>query len=40
MATEKKMSLTTKVLIGMGLGIVVGLAINLLGLNAEGSFMW
>jgi len=24
MATEKKMSLTTKVLIGMGLGIVVG----------------
>jgi len=39
MATEKKMSLTTKVLIGMGLGIVVGLAINLLGLNAEGSFI-
>lgn len=39
MATEQKMSLTTKVLIGMGLGIVVGLAINLLGLNAEGSFV-
>ncbi|HHE06111.1 MAG TPA: dicarboxylate/amino acid:cation symporter [Epsilonproteobacteria bacterium] len=39
MATEKKMSLTTKVLIGMGLGIIVGLAINLLGLNAEGSFV-
>ncbi|HHD78564.1 MAG TPA: dicarboxylate/amino acid:cation symporter, partial [Epsilonproteobacteria bacterium] len=39
MATEKKMSVTTKVLIGMGLGIIVGLAINLLGLNAEGSFV-
>jgi len=39
MATEKKMSLTTKVLIGMGLGIAVGLFINLLGLNAEGSFI-
>ena len=39
MATEKKMSLTTKVLIGMGLGIAVGLFINLLGLNAEGSFV-
>ena len=39
MATEKKMSLTTKVLIGMALGIIVGLAINLLGLNAEGSFV-
>jgi len=39
MATEKKMSLTTKVLIGMGLGIAVGLAINLLGLNTEGSFI-
>jgi len=31
------MTLTTKVLLGMGLGIVVGLAINLLGLNADGS---
>ncbi len=31
MATKKKMTLTTKVLIGMGLGMVVGLAINLLG---------
>jgi len=39
MATEKKMTLTTKVLIGMALGIIVGLAINLLGLNGEGSFV-
>ncbi|MFC3104637.1 dicarboxylate/amino acid:cation symporter [Salinisphaera aquimarina] len=33
------MTLTTKVLLGMGLGIVVGLGINLLGLNADGSFV-
>jgi Na+/H+-dicarboxylate symporter len=39
MVTEKKMTLTTKVLIGMGLGIAVGLFINILGLNAEGSFI-
>ncbi len=39
MTEQKKMSLTTKVLIGMGLGIAVGLIINLLGLNAEGSFV-
>ena len=39
MATEKKMTLTTKVLIGMALGIAVGLTINLLGLNGEGSFV-
>ena len=39
MTEQKKMSLTTKVLIGMGLGIAVGLFINLLGLNAEGSFV-
>ena len=39
MATEKKMSLTSKVLIGMGLGIAIGLIINLLGLNGEGSFV-
>jgi len=39
MVTEKKMTLTTKVLIGMGLGIAVGLFINLLGLNGEGSFI-
>jgi len=39
MATEKKMSLTSKVLIGMGLGIAIGLIINLLGLNGEGSFI-
>ncbi len=35
---QNKMTLTTKVLIGMGLGIIVGLTINLLGLNAPGSF--
>jgi len=34
----KRLSLTAKVLIGMGLGIVVGLAINLTGLNAKGSW--
>jgi len=39
MAEKKKMSLTAKVLIGMGLGIVVGLLINMLGLNAPGSFV-
>ena len=39
MTTEKKMSLTTKVLIGMGLGIAIGLFINLLGLNDEGSWI-
>ncbi len=39
MRTETKMTLTSKVLIGMGLGIVIGLAINLLGLNSEGSFI-
>jgi Na+/H+-dicarboxylate symporter len=33
------MSLTVKVLIGMALGIVVGLAINVLGLNSENSFI-
>ena len=32
------MTLTTKVLLAMALGIVVGLGINLMGLNAEGSF--
>ena len=37
MQQNRKLSLTTKVLIGMGLGVVVGLAINLLGLNAPGS---
>jgi Na+/H+-dicarboxylate symporter len=36
-AKEKKLSLTAKVLIGMGAGIAVGLAINLSGLNGEGS---
>ncbi len=33
------MSLTVKVLVGMVLGIIVGLAINVLGLNASGSFI-
>jgi len=39
MVVEKKMTLTTKVLIGMALAIAVGLFINLLGLNAEGTFV-
>ena len=39
MIDEKKMSLTSKVLIGMALGIAIGLFFNLLGLNAEGSFV-
>lgn len=39
MATENKMSLTVKVLLGMGLGIAAGLAINLLELNTAGSFV-
>jgi len=39
MAESKKMTLTTKVLVGMGLGIAVGLIINLMGLNAPGSFI-
>ncbi len=39
MVEEKKMTLTTKVLIGMGLGILLGLAINFAGLNAEGTFV-
>jgi len=39
MAEKKTMSLTTKVLIGMALGIIVGLAINLMGLNVKGTFI-
>ncbi len=39
MANNKKMTLTTKVLVGMGLGIAVGLIINLMGLNAPGGFI-
>jgi Na+/H+-dicarboxylate symporter len=39
MAETKKITLTGKVLIGMSLGILVGLAINLLGLNGEGTFI-
>lgn len=38
-AQPKKMSLTTQVLIAMALGIVVGLGVNLLKLNVEGSFI-
>jgi len=37
--SKKKMTLTAKVMIGMGLGLLVGLAINLSGLNAEGSWV-
>ena len=33
------MNLTVKVIVGMALGIVVGLAINFSGLNSEGSFV-
>lgn len=33
------MNLTMKVIVGMALGIVVGLGINLLGLNSAGSFI-
>ena len=33
------MTLTTKVLLGMALGIIVGLGINVLGLASEGSFI-
>jgi Na+/H+-dicarboxylate symporter len=36
---NNKMSLTVKVLVGMALGILVGLIINLGGLNAPGSFI-
>jgi Na+/H+-dicarboxylate symporter len=36
---KKKMTLTTKVVLGMVLGILVGLAINTSGLNVEGSFV-
>lgn len=39
MSESRKMSLTAKVLLGMALGIVVGLVINLGGLNAPGSFI-
>jgi len=35
---DNKIGLTAKVLIGMGLGIIVGLTINLLGLNTQGNF--
>jgi Na+/H+-dicarboxylate symporter len=39
MNNSNKMSLTVKVLLGMALGIVLGLFINLSGLNAEESFI-
>jgi len=39
MSGEKKMSLTVKVLLGMALGIIVGLIINLTGMNAPGTFV-
>lgn len=39
MSDIKKMSLTSKVLIGMGLGIALGLFINLTGLNDKGGFV-
>ena len=39
MSEIKKLSLTSKVLIGMGLGIAVGLFINLTGINDKGEFV-
>ena len=38
MSDTKKMSLTTKVLLGMVLGIALGLALNLTGMSAAGTF--
>lgn len=38
MQKERKMTLTTKVLLGMALGIVIGLVINLAGWSTPGSF--
>ncbi|ACX95933.1 dicarboxylate/amino acid:cation symporter [Halothiobacillus neapolitanus] len=39
MSATKKLSLTSKVLIGMGLGIAIGLLINMTGLNVKGGFV-
>ena len=39
MGNQKKMSLTNKVMLGMGLGIIVGLALNYSGLNVKDSFV-
>jgi Na+/H+-dicarboxylate symporter len=39
MSDTKNLSLSSKVLIGMGLGLAVGLLINLTGLNAKGGFI-
>ena len=38
MTQGKEMTLTSKVLWAMLLGIIVGLVINMSGLNAEGTF--
>lgn len=38
-STNNKMSLTLKVIIGMALGILLGLAINYIGLAGDGSFI-
>lgn len=39
MSATKKLSLTSKVLIGMVLGMAIGLLINLTGLNVKGGFV-
>jgi len=39
MTEKKELSLTSKVLIGMALGIAIGLFFNILGLNEQGSFV-
>ncbi len=39
MSERKKLSLTVKVLLGMGLGIAIGLFFNLAGMNTPGSFI-
>ena len=39
MNSKKKVSLTLQVLIGMTAGMAVGLAVNLSGLNSEGSLI-
>ncbi len=39
MSEVKKMSLTVKVLLGMALGIIIGLIINLTGINADDGFI-
>lgn len=39
MSAENRMSLTTKVLLGMGLGIALGLVFNVTGMNASGTIV-